>query len=67
VVLSIILSPFASAEIRAILIVVRRKPATDATQAAGADKTVLKIAERNRAKNNQKKQSKMGGNDEAEL
>jgi hypothetical protein len=42
-VLSVILSSCASAEIRAILIIARRKLATSATQAAGADKTVLKL------------------------
>jgi hypothetical protein len=39
-------SRYASAEIRAILVVALWRLATDATQAAGGDETVLKIAER---------------------
>jgi hypothetical protein len=40
----------------------RRKLATDATQAAGGDKTVLKLR-----RVTERKQSKMGGDDEADV
>jgi hypothetical protein len=46
----------------AILIVARRKPATNATQAAGGDKTVLKLRSVT-----ERKQSKMGGDDETDV
>jgi hypothetical protein len=62
VVLSAVFSSFASAEIRAILIVERRKLATDATQAAGGDETVLKLRSVT-----ERKQSKMGVDDETDV
>jgi hypothetical protein len=62
VVLRVIFSSCASADIRAILIVARRDLATDATQAAGSDKTVLKLRSVTG-----RKQSKLGGDDEADI
>jgi hypothetical protein len=56
---SAIFSSYASAEIRAILVVALWRLATDATQAAGGDKTFFKsrsVTER-----------KMGGDDETDV
>ncbi|WP_092508656.1 hypothetical protein [Afipia sp. GAS231] len=61
-VLRAILSSSANAEIRAILIVDRRKLATDATQAAGGDETVLKLRSVT-----ERKQSKTGVDDETDV
>jgi hypothetical protein len=61
-VLSVIFSSCASAEIRATLIVARQKPATDTRQAAGSDRTAFKLRSVT-----ERKQSKMGGDNEADV
>jgi hypothetical protein len=55
-------SRYASAEIRATLVVALWRLATDATQAAGGDETVLKLRSVT-----ERKQSKMGADDEADV
>jgi hypothetical protein len=55
-------SRYASAEIRATLVVALWRLATDATQAAGGDETVLKLRSVT-----ERKQSKMGGDDETDV
>jgi hypothetical protein len=62
VVLSAIFSSYASAEIRAILVVALWRLATDSTQAAGGDETVLKLRSVI-----ERKQSKMGVDDETDV
>jgi hypothetical protein len=61
-VLSAFFSSYGSAEIRAMLVVALWRLATDATQAAGGDETVLKLRSVT-----ERKQSNMGGDDEADV
>jgi hypothetical protein len=62
VVLSAIFSSYASAEIRAMLVVALWRLATDATQAARGDEAVLKLGSVT-----ERKQSKMGVDDETDV